>query len=204
MIVEMSYYWRILYSGGDTPDLPTLLTKLPVQVCTWSAILMVFLLTTENDHLFDYCIYVCLTLGVVPLFTPAVIVTTGPTYYRYYQFWLEHMIPIYSCFYMMFIRDKKLKLKAIWKPFVPLLPGCFLSIYLNDKIPGANYFYLAQHTDGASIANILPTNPIIRLLIYTGIASALFFAEYGVFYLVHYLTNKYKTKKQKETDVVNS
>ena len=56
---------------------------------------------TENKHFFDIDVFVCLTVGILPLALPAVINKTGPTYYRYYQFWLEHILPIYAVFYMM-------------------------------------------------------------------------------------------------------
>ena len=139
MIVEMSYYWRLIYCGsqGKYTDL---LTYFPVQVCTWSAILTVFLLTTETKWIFDHCVFVRLTLGLVPLATPAVIVSTGPLYYRYYQFFLEHLIPIYAVFYMMFIRGFKYNIKTVWKPVLILTIGAFLAIALNSNIEGANYF----------------------------------------------------------------
>ena len=164
----------------------------PVQVCTWSAILCIFLLTTETKWMFDYCVFTCLTLGLIPLATPAVIVSTGPTYYRYYQFFLEHMIPIYAVFYMMFIRGFKFDIKNVWKPLLILSIGAFLAILLNSNIEGANYFYLGRETEGASLANIMPKNPFLRLPIYFGVVSFAFTVEYGVFTLVGYLKNKKK------------
>ena len=106
LITEMSYYWRLLYFIN--PSKTDSLQYLPFQVCGWSAIFTIFLLTTKSDLLFQYLGYVCLSLGLIPLATPAVILQTGPQYYRYYQFFLEHIIPIFSVFYMMFIHDFKL------------------------------------------------------------------------------------------------
>ncbi|MCR5231272.1 MAG: YwaF family protein [Acholeplasmatales bacterium] len=196
MIVEMSYYWRILYCGSQGTD-SNLLTYFPIQVCTWSAILTVFLLTTETKWIFDYCVFVCLTLGLIPLATPAVIVQTGPSYLRYYQFFLEHMIPIYAVFYMMFIRGFKIRLKAIWKPILVLGIGSLIAVILNTQIPDANYFYLGNSTAGASLVNIMPENIFLRLLIYGLIVIPSFLILYGIFYLIDYL----KDKKNKKVEV---
>ena len=199
MIVEMSYYWRLIYCGsqGTSSDL---LTYFPVQVCTWSAILTVFMLTTETKWIFDYCIFVCLTLGLVPLATPAVIVRTGPLYYRYYQFFLEHLIPIYAVFYMMFIRGFKYDIKTVWKPIVVLTIGAFIAIGLNSNIESANYFYLGTNTEGASLANIMPGNPYLRLLIYFGVVVSAFAVEFGIFTLIAY----FKKKKNNNVEMVES
>ena len=201
MLVEMSYYWRMLYSGN--PNREDLLSHFPIQVCTISALLTVFLLTTESKQLFDYLAYVVLTLGMVPLITPAVIMNTGPRYYRYYQFFLEHLIPIYSVFYFMFIKDRKIELKNIWKPFVLLVPFGLIAVILNSNIEGANYFYLGTQTDGASIANIMPNNIVLKCFIYAAITISLFLILYGIYYLVNYLVNKYRNK-DKEIEEENS
>ena len=40
---------------------------------------------------------------IFALITPTVITYTGPTRFRYYQFWLEHTLGYISIFYMIFI-----------------------------------------------------------------------------------------------------
>ncbi len=193
IIVEMSFYWRLLYTGN--PYSNDMLKNLPVQVCTWSAIFTVFLLTTKSDLVFQYLGYVSLSLGLFPFVMPAVIVTTGPTYYRYYQFFLEHIIPVYSVFYIMFVHGYKLKLNRIWVPFVFLFPMSLLAVYLNHIIPGANYFYLGTRTQGDSIVNIMPDSVVAKFFIYGAVAIAGFFAVYGLNRLGIYLKKKYDEKK---------
>lgn len=196
MFNEMSFYWRLLYAGN--PDGGNFLNHFPIQVCTISSILTVFLLTSENKHIFDYLGFVCLTLGLIPFFTPAVIVRTGPTYYRYYQFFFEHMIPVYSVFYFMFVKGYKMSIKNIWKPFVLLVPFGIIAIILNHNIEGANYFYLGHDTEGASLANIMPDNVYLKAFIYFLVAISLFAIEIGIYYLVIYLKNKFKKEEIKE------
>lgn len=194
IISEMGYYWRVCYAGNQDLE-PNLLTKLPIVVCTWTSIFGAFMLMSENDSLFDYVAYVSLTLGLLPLATPAVLVKTGPRYFRYYQYWIEHLIPVYGSLYMIFIKGKKIKLKSIWKPFVILGPGMALAIYFNSKIEGADFFFLANNTEGSSLASILPNNMALKVIIYTATGITLFLLEYLVYYLIIHFVTKYREKK---------
>ena len=115
---ECFYYWRLLYVGnGGSAEPKQLLTYLPLQVCEWSAYLAAFMMMKKSRHIFDICFYVSLTLGLIPLFTPAVIMQAGPSYARYYQFWIEHLVPIYAVFYMMAVHGFRSSYKRVYKPF---------------------------------------------------------------------------------------
>ena len=174
---EGFYYWRLMYvgnggSGDETPQ--QLLTYLPLQVCEWSAYISAFMLMKKSKHLFDVCYYITLTLGIIPYFMPSVIYYAGPSYARYYQFWIEHTLPVFAVFYMMFVHGFKANYRRVWKPFVVLIVLATLAIIANLNIEGANFMYLAAGTAGDSIANILPKNIWVRLALYTGILIVLF------------------------------
>ena len=173
LLNEFAYFWRLLYVGralsGDQ-----LITYLPLEVCQWSAFLCAFMLMKKSKHLFDICFYICLSLGLLPLFTPAVIHYTGPSYFRYYQFWLEHILPIYAVFYMLFVMGYKPDFKKIWKPYCALAVLATFAIIANLNIEGANFMYLADTTDGSSLANILPPSIPLRLVIGFGLVTVLF------------------------------
>ena len=196
LLFEAGYYWRLLYVGAGDSESTTLLTKLPFQICEWTAIFAALMLFVEYKTLFDIDVFVCLTLGVVPLITPAVITNTGPLYFRYYQFFGEHILPIYAVFYMMFVRGFKYNLKTIYKPIIFLVILVIISIILNNNIKDANYLYLASKTKGESLANILPKNMYLKLLIYVGCVFFLFGCEYGIFRLSFYLANRIRNKKE--------
>ncbi|MBO5328789.1 MAG: TIGR02206 family membrane protein [Clostridia bacterium] len=172
---EGFYYWRVMYVGnGGSSDPTQLITKIPLQVCEWSAYISAFMLMKKSKHAFDICFYVCLTLGIIPYFMPAVIMQTGPGYARYYQFWIEHLIPVYAVFYMMFVHGFKPNYKKVYKPFAMLAILATLAIIANYNIEGANFMYLASGTAGDSIANMLPESIPVRLLLYIGILIVLF------------------------------
>ena len=120
MIVEMSYFWRLLYVGDELGQ-NSLLIKLPLQVCQWSLISCIFMILSKNQKLFDICFYVCLILGSAACLTPTVIIRTGPRYYRYYQFFLEHELPIYSVFYMMFVHRLRPTYKGLYCVIITIM-----------------------------------------------------------------------------------
>ena len=173
IINECAYWWRLLYVGNGNNG-KQLLTKIPLEVCQWSAFLVAFMTMKKSKHLYDITVYICLTLGVIPLFTPAVIASTGPRYWRYYQFWIEHTLPIYCVLYVTFVHGFRPNWRKIYKPLILL--GCMatLAIIANLNIPGANFLYLASGTTGNSLANVLPENIGVRLVLYSAILAVLF------------------------------
>ena len=197
LLAEMSYFWRLLYVGSSDPTEQTLLDKLPLQVCEWTCIAAIFMITKKSKLLYQICFYVCLTVGVFPLLTPSVITATGPTYYRYYQFWLEHILPIVAVFYMTFVYDFRPKLRGIAWSISFLLVLASLALLCNFNIENANYLYLATGTaDGGGsamdvIIRIAP-NVWVRLLLLLGIVLSMFFAAYGVAVGVQKLAAKKK------------
>ena len=184
LFAEMSYFWRLLYIGNSDLGERNMLTRLPFQICEWTCIFAVLMLLTENKHLFDIDVIVCLTIGILPLILPAVITRTGPTYYRYYQYWMEHILPVYSVFYMMFVKGFKYDVKKSYKAFIFLLILGAFCIYFNYKIPNATYMYLQGDDLGEALTSILPKNQFGRLGIYLLVCSVLFAGEFLVFYLI--------------------
>ena len=170
---ESSYYWRLLYVG-NSQDGTQMMTFLPLQVCEWTAYIAAFMLIKKNKHLYDIAFYVSLTLGLIPLVTPAVLTYSGFEYYRYYSFWIEHILPILAVFYMTFVHGFKPDFKKVYKPIAMLAVLAFLAIYANLHIPDANYMYLAAGTTGDSLANILPANVWARLGVAFLIVAVLF------------------------------
>ena len=170
---ECSYYWRLLYVGNSN-DGTQMMTFLPLEVCEWTAFIAAFMLLKKNKHLYDIAFYITLTLGLIPLFTPAVLTRYGLGHFRYYSFWIEHTVPMLGVFYMTFVHGFRPDFRKIYKPFAFLaILACF-AIYANLHIPDANYMYLAAGTPGDSLANVLPANIGIRILIYLAILVVLF------------------------------
>ena len=170
---ECSYYWRLLYVG-NSQDGTQMMTFLPLQVCEWTAYIAAFMLLKKNKHAYDIAFYVTLTLGLIPLFTPAVLTNVGLGHFRYYSFWFEHIMPMLGVFYMTFVHGFRPDYKKVYKPFIMLSILAALAIPANMNIPDANYMYLAAGTPGDSLANILPANVWARLAVAFLIVCVLF------------------------------
>ncbi|MBR3324713.1 MAG: TIGR02206 family membrane protein [Clostridia bacterium] len=171
LMVEMSFFWRLLYVGNQG-EADTMLTYLPFQLCQWGLIVCVFTITSKNKKLFSINYYITLLFASIALIYPLVIKNAGPRYYRYYQFWLEHILPIISVFYLMFVHDMRPEKKGILYTFVVTVPLTIVALIANSNIKGARYLYLTLDI------KILPENMILRALI-------LFILVLCVFYLMY-------------------
>lgn len=196
LLMELGYYWRVLYVGpGDGGTSHSLMTKLPLQVCEWTCIFAALMMFTESKHLFDIDVTVCLTLGIAPLLLPAVLTNAGPAYFRYYQYWLLHILPIYSVFYMMFVKGYRYDIKTVYKPFLFLVVLSILSMIANHFIPDGSYMYLQGDDLGEGLAKILPANQFLRFAVFAPLTLALFGLEYLVFFLIRRAKSRHETKQ---------
>ena len=188
MIVEMSFFWRLLYVGNQG-EADTMLTYLPLQMCQWGLLICIFTITSKNKKLFSINYYMTLLFASIALAYPLVIKNAGPRYYRYYQFWLEHILPIISVFYLMFVHNMKPEKKGILYTFCVILPLTGVAIIANSNIEGARYLYLTLDV------KILPENMLLRVAI-------LFVVVLSIFYLM-YLPFKKKNKIDNKKELVN-
>ncbi len=189
-MVEMSYFWRLLYVGSEG-QYEHLLTKLPLQVCQWTLISTCFMMAKKSPHLFSMTFFLTMSTGLIPLFVPAVISKTGPAYYRYYQFWGEHLLPIIGMYYMMFVHG--FKPKPIGAGYALGMLG-LLSIpaaIANANIEEASFLYL-KNTDSFAMLTFLPKSLAGKLALYAVVILALFAAVYGIYLLVIKFASKNK------------
>lgn len=194
IIGELLYYWRLCYvgGGGTNTKLTNMLTKFPLQVCDLTAIVSSIMMLNKNKSCYQYCAYVCLTLGLIPLFTVEQIASCGPTYLRYYQYWIQHIMPIVATFYMTFVHNFKIEKKGIIITLSLLYVLAAISMYANATIPGAHFMYLAGDT---FIAKYFPDSQMLRLIIMTIAAIPLFF-------LVYYLVHKFNLKEERRLNAL--
>ena len=190
IICEMSYFWRL--TGVESLNANPV-DHLPITICGWAIILGSFLVVTKNKTLFDITYFWVFAGSIFGLLTPTVITYTGPTRFRFYQFWLEHTLGFIALFYMMFVHDMRPQLKSLFKSYGALVILGIVAIIANNMLPGANYLFLARAEDTASILDFLPSNYPIRLTIMASVIALLFFA----FYLPWLIKDK-KVKPQVE------
>ena len=135
--------------------------------------------------LFDIVYFWLFAGSIFALITPTVISFTGPTRFRYYQFWVEHTIGYVAIFYMVFIHKMRPTVKSAVRSYVALVVLAVVAYSANQIIgPGANYLFMARPESTPSILDILPPNFILRIFIMALAVSALYVLSYLPWYLM--------------------
>ncbi len=180
IICDMSYYWRL----SAAPHLSAgAVESLPIGVCCWSTIFCSYMLIGKKQTLFDICYFWLLSGSLFALATPTPLTFTGPTRYRYYQFWCEHTLGYVAVFYMIFVHGMRPTVKSAFKSFSALLVLAGIAYYVNTLIPGANYLYMARPEAAPSVLDILPANFALRLAIMIAAIAAMYALAYLPWYL---------------------
>lgn len=180
IITDMSYYWRFV---GHPALEHGPVENLPIGVCCWSVILCSYMVVGKKQALFDIVYFWLLTASVFAIITPTVLTFTGPTRYRYYQFWLEHTLGFIAIFYMMFVHKMRPTIRSAVRAYVALAVAAVFAYFVNRLIPGANYLYMARPESAPSILDILPPNFALRITIMAAVITALFCLAYLPWYI---------------------
>lgn len=142
------------------------------------------MLVGKNQKLFDICYFWLFSGSIFALITPTVISYTGPTRFRYYQFWTEHLLGYIAVFYMIFVHKMRPTVKSMIRAYIWLIVLAVVAYFANSILgPGANYLFMAKPEDTPSILDILPPIFWLRILIMAAAVAALFFASYLPWFL---------------------
>lgn len=180
VICEMSYYWRLV----GVPALnPNPIDHLPITVCGWTVIFCSFLAIGKNQTLFDISYFWLFSGTIFALVTPTVITYTGPTRFRYYQFWLEHTLGYITIFYMIFVHGMRPTVRSAVKSGIALTVLAVIAFFANRILgPGANYLFMAKPEDTPSVLDILPPNFVVRLVVMAAVIAVMFVLAYLPWY----------------------
>ena len=181
IISEMAYYWRICALPGSQtgPE-----QYLPIGVCTWAAIFSSYMVIGKSQRLFDIVYFWLLCGSAFALLTPTPLTYTGPTRFRYYQFWANHTLDFIAVFYMVFVHGMRPNRRSIIRSYTSLVALALIAYWANTIIGnGANYLYMARPEAAPSVLDILPPNFALRITIMAAVITALFFVAYLPWYL---------------------
>ncbi len=180
IISEMSYYWRLI----GVPELgPNPVDHLPIAVCGWAVILGSYMVIGKSQSLFDICYFWLFSGSLFALITPTVISYTGPTRYRYYQFWAEHTLGYIAIFYMIFVHKMRPTWKSMIKSYIALAIMAVIAYFTNQMLPGANYLFMARPESTPSVLDILPPNFVLRVCVMAGVVTLMYFLAYLPWFL---------------------
>ena len=179
IICDMSYYWRLV----GMPSLnPSAVENLPIGICAWTVIFCSFMMVGKSQSLFDIVYFWLFSGSLFALITPTVLTYTGPTRYRYYQFWLEHTLGYIAVFYMIFVHKMRPTIRSAFKSAIAMTVMVLIAYWVNTMIPGANYLYMARPEAAPSVLDILPPNFLLRTTIMGLVITAMFVLAYLPWY----------------------
>lgn len=179
IICDMSYYWRLV----GMPSLgPNAVENLPIGVCAWTVIFASFMMVGKSQNLFDIIYFWLFSGSLFALITPTVITYTGPTRFRYYQFWLEHTLGYIAVFYMIFVHKMRPTIRSGVKSYIALWCMVIFAYWVNSMIPGANYLYMARPEAAPSVLDILPPNFLLRTSIMCFVLTGMYVLAYLPWY----------------------
>ena len=181
VLSEFAYFWRLV----AMPSLePNPIDHLPLTVCGWAVIFCSYMVIGKTQTLFDISYFWLLCGSVFALITPTVITYTGPTRFRYYQFWIQHTLGFVAIFYMIFVHGMRPTVRSAFKSYGALAVLAAIAYCTNRMLgPGANYLFMARPEDTPSILDILPAHFGLRLLIMASAVTFLYFLAYLPWYL---------------------
>jgi len=181
IISEMAYYWRLI----AIPSLgPNPIDNLPIAVCGWAAIFCSYMVIGKSQTLFDISYFWLLSGSLFALLTPTVLTYAGPTRFRYYQFWVEHLFGYIAIFYMIFVHKMRPTVKSAVKSYIAFIILALIAYFTNNLLgEGANYLFMARPEAAPSVLDILPPNFVLRILIMAAVITAMYVLAYLPWYL---------------------
>ena len=132
----------------------------------------------KSQSLFDIIYFWIFSGTVFALLTPTVITFTGPTRFRYYQFWVEHLIGYIGVFYMIFVHKMRPTFRSMVRSYIAIWVLTGIAFWVNNMIPGANYLYVARPESAPSVLDILPPNHALRVAIIVAVITLMFLLAY--------------------------
>ncbi|MBE6995392.1 MAG: TIGR02206 family membrane protein [Ruminococcaceae bacterium] len=179
ILTDMSYYWRLI----GVPALnPNPVEHLPIGVCGCAVILCSYMVVGKKQSLFDIVYFWLLSGSLFALITPTPITYTGPTRFRYYQFWLEHTLGYVAIFYMIFVHGMRPTVRSAIKSYAALVILAVIAYNVNVMLPGANYLYMARPEAAPSVLDILPANFALRLAVMAFAIAVMYVLAYLPWY----------------------
>ena len=176
---EMGYYWRLV----GMPELgPNPVENLPISVCGWASILCSYMLIGKTQSFFDISYFWLLSGSLFALLTPTPLTFTGPTRFRYWQFWSQHTLGYVAIFYMIFVHGMRPTIRSAVKSYLALVALTAFAYWVNQLIPGANYLYMARPEAAPSVLDILPPNFLLRFFIMMAVITLMFVLAYLPWY----------------------
>ncbi|MED3552033.1 TIGR02206 family membrane protein [Cytobacillus praedii] len=150
-LLETSYHFW-LYKDGYWDISFTL----PLQLCSLSLILCLILLATRAQIIFQIVYFIGITGAFMAILTPELFL--GFPHFRFFQFFITHMLIIWTCLYFVFVHKFKPTRKGLFASFL-FLNGSAGAAFIANKLTGGNYMFLASKPSNGSLLDYFGPYP---------------------------------------------
>ncbi|MCA1053680.1 TIGR02206 family membrane protein [Rossellomorea aquimaris] len=157
----------------------SLTVNLPLQLCSISLYLCIFMLLFKNQFIFECAFFSSMTGSFVAMITPELFF--GYPHIRFFQFFSIHAAIVLSCLYMVWVEGFTVRFSTVIKSFLALNVIAAM-VYVVDRILDANYMFLVRKPVNPGLIDYLGEYPWY-LLSLEGITFFLFIILYIVFKL---------------------
>ncbi|MCL7746029.1 TIGR02206 family membrane protein [Halalkalibacter alkaliphilus] len=130
--------------------------NLPLQLCTISLYLCVFMLITKRRFVFEIVYFFGLAGALQALITPELFYTFP--HFRFLHFFIAHFAIILAILYMVWVEGASITLRSVFKSFIVLNLFALIALFINIAT-GANYMFLARKPQNPSILDFLGPYP---------------------------------------------
>lgn len=159
-LMEFGYFVWLLYVG-DSSGQYLMMAKLPLHLCDVGLISCMFMVPSKNRTLFSFNFFVTLFGATLACIIPQTVLDgANPSYFRYYQYFGEHLLPIFGTCYMLLVHRMRPRYRDLWITvgvlFAMVIPG----VLLNEAFPGSDYLFLKLDVP------FFPENQIQRAALY--------------------------------------
>lgn len=152
-----------------------MMSKLPLHLCDVGLCSCMFMVTSRNRTLFGFNFFVTLFGATLACVIPQTVLDgADPTYFRYYQYFGEHLLPIFGTVYMMIVHRMRPRYRDLWISVGVLAAMLVPSLMLNEAFPGSDYLFLKLKLP------LLPDNQYLRAGVYAVLIVVIF---HGMWFL---------------------
>ncbi|MBR7552598.1 TIGR02206 family membrane protein [Allobacillus sp. GCM10007491] len=155
--------------------------SLPLHITSLSGFLAIYALISFNKRLIRVTFFIGFLSTGLAVMTPDL--AYDFPHYRYWQFFLHHMIVSVSSLYLVLVTDIQITLKHLFTIFGGLLVYAFIiGVFVNPTLD-ANYLFLSRPPVNETIINYLGSGPIyIVSLVFIGFFA--FLLSFGFYQFV--------------------
>lgn len=142
IICEVSQHtWIVLTGQWEVKELP-------LQLCTLSTLLAIFLFLKKNQKVFNLLYFFGLLPAILSMVTPEL--EYQFPHFRFFKYFLHHSAIPLSVLYFILLENYRVPKKTIFNSFL-ILNFIAIPIYLLNQLLDTNFFYLASPTDNETI-----------------------------------------------------